>query len=215
MNIYRKFFSGVWVAECDEQHKKGDIIPLITKRGIEHDCVVYNEIQRENGKYYYSIVRADGFTIQERARKRAEKYEEWSKSATAHSIERCNAATDAVKDIPFGQPILVDHYSSASHRRALNKSDDNMRKSIELMDKAESHNSKAEYWKRQEGKIDLSMPESLEYFRSKLDEARRTHAGLKDGTIPREHSYSLTYARKRVNDVENKVRIAKLLWGNV
>lgn len=38
-----------------------------------------------------------------------------------------------------------------------------------------------------------AMPESLEHFSYKLEQAKEYHAGLKNGTIEREHAYSLTY----------------------
>ena len=56
------------------------------------------------------------------------------------------------------------------------------------------------------------MPESLEYFLHKLEKAIAYHSGLKDGSIVREHSYSLTYASKEVKELEKKVEIAKKLW---
>ena len=58
------------------------------------------------------------------------------------------------------------------------------------------------------------MPECLEYFECKLEKAIEHHTGLKDGTIPKTHSYSLTYASKDVKELKQKVEIAKLLWGN-
>jgi len=39
------------------------------------------------------------------------------------------------------------------------------------------------------------------------------HEGLKNGTIERSHSFSLTYAKKEVNELEKKVELAKKLWG--
>jgi hypothetical protein len=62
------------------------------------------------------------------------------------------------------------------------------------------------------GKIDLSMPESIEYFEHQLEKARARHKGLKDGTIEREHSFSLAYAKKKVNELEDKVKDARKLW---
>jgi hypothetical protein len=38
--------------------------------------------------------------------------------------------------------------------------------------------------------------------------------GLKDGTIKRDHSYSLAYASKKVKDLKGKVEIAKKLWAD-
>jgi len=56
------------------------------------------------------------------------------------------------------------------------------------------------------------MPESLEYFEFELEKATKKHADLKSGAVKPSHSYSLTYAKKEVNEVTKKLEIAKLLW---
>jgi len=56
------------------------------------------------------------------------------------------------------------------------------------------------------------MPESLEFYEFELEKAKMKHEGLKNGTIERLHSYSLTYAKKEVNEAENKLKLAKRLW---
>ena len=38
------------------------------------------------------------------------------------------------------------------------------------------------------------------------------HEGLKSGKYPREHSYSLTYAKKAVNEAQKNFDLAKKLW---
>ncbi len=47
---------------------------------------------------------------------------------------------------------------------------------------------------------------------AKRKQATRNHARMKAGEIPQEHSYSLTYARKAVKELEEKVKYAKKLW---
>ena len=59
-----------------------------------------------------------------------------------------------------------------------------------------------------------AMPESLEYFKGRLEKAIAYHQGLKNGTIEKQHSYSLTYAKKDVNELKKKVEIAEPLWGD-
>jgi hypothetical protein len=56
------------------------------------------------------------------------------------------------------------------------------------------------------------MPESLEYYEYLLENAKAKHEGLKNGTVKREHSFSLTYANKEVKEIEKKIEIAKKLW---
>ena len=79
-------------------------------------------------------------------------------------------------------------------------------------DKAKAYEARTAYWESMATVIDLSMPESLDFFTAQLEEAKEHHAGLKNGTIKRAHSYSLTYAKKRVNDLEDKVKTAIKLW---
>lgn len=61
--------------------------------------------------------------------------------------------------------------------------------------------------------INLSMPESIECYELELEKAIHRHEGLKSGEIPRGHSYSLTYAKKDRNELEKKVKLAKIIWG--
>lgn len=88
-----------------------------------------------------------------------------------------------------------------------------MDKAVEEANKAESYDDRIEYWQRMADKIDLSMPESLGFFQVKLEEAKAKHQDLKDNPEKREHPCSLTYARKAVNDLEKKVKLAQVLWG--
>lgn len=219
MNRYRKYCPNVFVAECVDQHQKGDEIILTTKYGKEHECIVHNFLGTSGSegekRYFYSITRADGFNSQERAQRKAEKLKGHAGSAEKRSDEAYKRAdlSENATGIPFGQPILVGHHSEKRHRRTIEKADNAMRKSIEESQKAEEYRQRAEYWESMANKIDLSLPESLEYFQYELEKAVKHHKGLKDGTIPRDHSFSLTYAKKSVNDLEKKVEIAKKLWG--
>lgn len=57
------------------------------------------------------------------------------------------------------------------------------------------------------------MPESIDYYEYLLYKATEYHAGLKSGKYPREHAYSLTYAKKKVNELQKLYDTAKRLWG--
>ena len=69
MNTYYKFAPNVFLAKCDEKHEKGETIEVTTKYGKENESIVFNLIFEKDGFYYYSIVRADGFNVQEWASK--------------------------------------------------------------------------------------------------------------------------------------------------
>ena len=70
MNTYAKYTANVFVAKCTEKHEKGETIILETKYGKEHECIVFNLVASKEDFYYYSIVRADGFNVQEFAKKK-------------------------------------------------------------------------------------------------------------------------------------------------
>ena len=213
MNTYTKDCPNVWVAQCTETHKKGDEIIVTTTHGKENECIVWNYLGMKNGLYLYSITRADGFNSQERARAKAERYEEWADKANDRSNAAFERSNNAVKDIPFGQPILVGHHSERTHRASLKRSDQAMRKSVDEMHKAEAHESKAEYWRRMDDTIDLSMPESIEFYQPKLETATEYHEGLKSGKYPKQHMYSVTYAKNAVNEAQKNLNLAIKLWG--
>lgn len=212
MNTYAKYCPNVFVAKCTEAHEKGETILVTTKHGKENECIVFNLVLQRDGFFYYSIVRADGFNKQEWAKKRAERYSGFAAGAEKKSTqfyERSNKDRDFLS---LGEPIKIGHHSEGKHRRAIEQANNNMRKSVELSDKAEEHKSKSEYWATRTNDIDLSMPESLEYFETRLAQAKEHHEGLKSGKIERSHSFSLTYAKKEMNDLEKKVATAKQLW---
>ena len=213
MNTYTKYCPNVFLAKCTEPHEKGEIIPVTTKYGKDNDCEVFNLIGKKDGFYYYSIIRADGFNAQERAKAKAEQYSRWATGAANKSTEYYNASQEGRDFLSLGEPIKVGHHSEKRHRALIDRNWDRMGKSVEFTEKAEAHESKAEYWARKAKDINLSMPESIDYYEYKLETAKATHEGLKNGTIPRSHSFSLTYAKKDVNEAEKNLATAKKLWG--
>lgn len=217
MNTYKKYCPNVFVAKCEEQHEKGETIVLTTKYGKENECEVHNYLgQDKDGSFLYSITRLDGFNSQERAKAKAEKINGYAANAEKRSGEAYKKAnlSEEATGIPFGQPILVGHHSERRHRKVIERADNAMRKSIEEDEKAEVYKNRAAYWEDKANKIDLSMPESLEYFEYKLHKAKETHKFYKDNPEKREHSYSLTYANKDVKECEKNLKIAVELWGD-
>lgn len=209
---YAKYCPNVFVAKCDQQHEKGSIIEIETKYGKIHEVEVYNLVAQKNGFFYYSIVRTDGYNVQERAKQKAERYAQWAKSADKKSTQYYEASNEGRDFLSLGEPIKVGHHSEKRHRALIDRNWERMGKSVEMSKKADFHNEKAAYWADKADTINLSMPESLEYFEFKLEQAKKEHEGLKNGTIKRSHSFSLTYAKKAVNELENKVKTAHKLW---
>jgi hypothetical protein len=211
-NTYAKYTANVFVAKCPERHEKGENIILETKYGKEHECIVFNLVLRKDDFYYYSIVRADGFNIQEFAKKKAERYLNWAQGSENKSTEYWKASQEGKDFLSLGEPIKIGHHSEKRHRALIERNHNRMGKCIEEGKKAEQHESKAEYWNRKTNDINLSMPESVEFYEYKVEEAKEKHEGLKSGKYERSHSYSLTYAKKAVNEAEKNLEIAKRLW---
>lgn len=212
MNTYAKYTANVFVAKCTEKHEKGETIILETKYGKEHECIVFNLVASKEDFYYYSIVRADGFNFQEFAKKKAERFQNWSNSAEKKSTEYWKASQEGKDFLSLAEPIKIGHHSEKRHRALIERNFNRMGKCVEESRKAEAHESKAEYWEKRANDINLSMPESIEFYEYKVEETKERHEGLKSGKYERTHSYSLTYAKKSLNEAEKNLKIAITLW---
>jgi len=212
MNTYHKFCPNVFLAKCEEKYQKGDVIQVETKYGKENACIVHNYMGTKNGFFFYSITRQDGTNAQTVAQKRLEKLEGYAGNADAKSNKAWEASHEGRDFLSLGEPIKVGHHSEHRHRALIERNHNRMAKSVELADKAEEYRRRAEYWAARTDIVNLSMPESLEYFEFKLEEAMKTQQGLKDGSIPRSHSFSLPYATKEVKTMKENLELAKKLW---
>ena len=212
MNTYAKYCPNVFLAKCTEKHEKGEVIPVTTKYGKENESIVFNLIFEKDGFYCYSIIRADGYNMQERAKAKAEKYNEWAANAEKRSQQYFEASNEGSDFLRLGEPIKVGHHSEKRHRALIDRNWARMGKSVAESEKAEQHQDKALYWASRENDINLSMPESVDFYAHKLEIAKEKHEGLKSGKYPRLHSYSLTYAKKDVNEAEKNLLTAKKLW---
>lgn len=214
MNTYHKFAPNVFLAKCDEKYEKGEVIEVTTKYGKENESIVFNLIFEKDGFYYYSIVRADGFNIQERVRKRAERRREWAASAERKSKEYFDKSNKDRDFLSLGEPIKVGHHSERRPRKAIEDAWNNTSKAVAYLDKAQGQENKAAYWGAKAETINLSMPESIDLYEHKLEVAKEYHEGVKSGKHPREHAYTLAYAKKAINEAQKNYELAKKLWGN-
>lgn len=212
MNVYQKYCPNVFIAKCDEQHEKGDTILLETKYGKEHECIVFNFLGSKDGFFFYSIVRADGYNAQEHAKQKAARLQSYANTAEQKSSNLWQASNEGREFLSLGQPILIGHHSEKRHRALIDRNHDRMSKAVEETKKAENYISRSEYWEAKANTINLSMPESIEYYEYKLEKAKERHEGLKNGTIKRDHSFSLPYANKDVKEAEKNLSLAKKLW---
>lgn len=213
-NTYVKYCANVFLAKCTKPYNKGDCIEIETKYGKINEHIIYNLILEKDGFYYYSIVRADGFNAQERARLKAEKYQTYASNAESRSNAWYKKSREGAEFLKLAEPIKVGHHSEARHRALIERNNSRMSNSYNESKKADSYDSKIAYWESKVNDINLSMPESIEYYTYKLEKAKEYHTGLKNGTIPRNrmHSYELTYAKKDVNEAQKNLDLAIKLW---
>lgn len=212
MNTYIKFAPNVFLAKCSEKHEKGEKIFVQTKYGKENESIIFNLIGEKDGFYLYSIVRADGFNVQEWAKRRAERLQGAAINAEKKSDQYYQASNEGKDFLVLEEPIKIGHHSEKRHRALIERNHNRMSKSVEFSKKAEEYESRVDYWAEKANTINLSMPESVEFYEFELEKAKAKHEGLKTGTIERSHSYSLTYAKKDMNEAEKKLNLAKKLW---
>lgn len=212
MNSYRKYCPNVFVAQCEEEYQKDDIIEVTTKYGKVNECIVHNFLGKIDNCFLYSITRADGFNSQERAKQKAEKLGNWAYSAEKRGDNWQEKSNEGKEFLVLAEPIKIGHHSEKRHRALIERNWNRMSNAMEEFKKADSYRNRVSYWEGLASKIDLSMPESLEFFEIQLEEATMYHKGLKDSTFQREHSYSLTYANKRVKELKDKYETAIKLW---
>ena len=216
MNTYKKYCPSVFLAQCETKQEKGALIIVKTKYGKENEHIVHNFIgytgTKEKPMFVYSITRADGFNNQKRAKRKIDKLNGYADNAEKRSDDWREKSNEGRAFLALGEPIKIGHHSERRHRALIERNRNRMSNAMTELEKAEAYRERTAYWEDMSNKIDLSMPESLEFFSIQLKEAIEYHKGLKDGTIKREHSFSLTYAKKRINDLKKKCEIAIKLW---
>jgi len=213
MNTYAKYCPNVYVAKCEQEYQKGDVIQVQTKYGKENDCIVFNLVHKANGAFYYSIVREDGFDSRQWAANRAARLSNAAANAEKKSTQYWEAAQEGKDFLVLAEPIKVGHHSEKRHRALIDRNWNRMAKCVEASDKAETYEERAAYWESRANDINLSMPESIDFYVHKLEQATREHEELKNHPEKRSHSYSLTYAKKAVNEAKKNFETALKLWG--
>jgi len=172
-------------------------------------------IYEKDGFYFYSVVREDGFNFRHWATRRAQKYSQTVQRNREKSNTAYNAAQKDKGFLSLGEPIKVGHHSERRHRKVIEQANNNMCKSIEADKAAEEARQRAEYWEIKAEQINLSMPESLEYYEHLYEAATAKHAAIKSGAMEKRHAYTLPYAKKAANEAKKKLNIAVKLWGDL
>lgn len=104
----------------------------------------------------------------EKQEAKAERYRALARSSRQKADDACRQSNAAVENIPFGQPIHVGHHSEKAHRRAIEKSRQQMGKCVEYSNRAEYYEAKARSAELNNS-IYLGDDDSVERLQAKLD----------------------------------------------
>lgn len=130
-----------------------------------------------------------------RADERAEHRTELAEKREAEAEAAYDASNRAVEGIPMGQPVLVGHHSQRRHEKALERSRNQLSKSVELSKTARYHAGRAEaaanYQQHRE-----DIPTTLRRIERLEAEERRIVRGLFNakagrsygGSVPQDHT---------------------------
>ena len=212
MNKYEKFVPNVWLVKTTEQKNKWDIIEVENKYWQTKEHVIHNLIKEKDGFFFYSITRADWYDARAHEEKKAEKLRGYAGTAQTKSEQHWKNSERDRDFLSLGEPIKIGHHSEKRHRAAIDYAWNQTGKAIELQEKAAEYENRAEYWDKQADRINLSMPESIEYYTHMVEKTTKVHEEYKNGTRERVHSYSLTYANNDRKEAEKNLKLAKILW---
>ena len=212
MNTYSKFCPNVFLAKCTETHEAGELITMSTRHGSTHEAEIHNLIYERDGFFFYSVTRADGTNAQTRAAAKAERLAGYAANAEKRAENFYNKSNEGADFLKLAEPIKIGHHSEKRHRALIARNNANFGKYVNETNNAEAYEARAAYWAERENDINLSMPESIDFYAHKLEAARKYHADMKAGKIERRHSMSLQYAKKAVNEAEKNYNLALKLW---
>lgn len=151
---------------------------------MEFDGEKYGYICMTCGKTIHEGTNSDGecTACVNYADKQNNKYIRYSELATK-AKEQSKAAYErsnsAVAGIPFGQPILVGHHSEGAHRAALKRCHNAMDKFVELKDKSEHYENKAEATLNNNA-ISSDDPAAIKKLQEKLEKLETERQEIKD-----------------------------------
>lgn len=151
-------------------------------------------------------------TFELRQQDKRERYALLAEKNAAKSTELWESAHKSLSFIPFGQPILVGHYSERPMRNHIEREHNKIRKSIELDEKAKYYVKKSEEYGT--NCISSDDPDALNKLRDKLSALILAHTIMKDenkkakknGESLPYATYQLTNSNARIKSTEKRIK---------
>lgn len=113
-----------------------------------------------------------------RKQEKIDRFRELSDKNKALAESKLNQAHQMAETIPFGQPILVGHYSEKRDRNFRERIDNTFRKGFELKDKAEYYTDKAATAESNTA-ISSDDPEAVTKLKERIAEAEASQVKMK------------------------------------
>jgi hypothetical protein len=141
--------------------------------------------------------------------RRVDRFEQAAENAAKRSDQFYERSNQGLPE--FGQPILVGHHSEKRHRRALEKSWNNMGKSVQESKKAEYYADKAEA-ARSNTSISSDDPDALTKLKQKLEglEADQAHYKLVNKVVRSAKFKKLTDDMEKIKFVATSLECSDL-----
>lgn len=144
---------------------------------------------------------------QERQQIKKERYEELADKARKKSKEQSEKHNKIASNIPMGQPILVDHYSTNRHRNDIRKMQRAIEKSICEDEKADYYDSKVSNIEKN-NTISSDDPEAIQKLEHKLQVLENETAKIK---AREHHTWELSNINQQMRSVKERLQELKEL----
>lgn len=143
----------------------------------------------------------------ERQQMKKERYEELANKARIKSNEQSDKHNKIASNIPFGQPILVDHYSTNRHRNDIRKMERAIENSIREDEKADYYDSKVNNIENN-NIISSDDPNAIQKLEQKLQELEDYKSKVK----AREHrTWELSNLNQQMRSIRERLKELKEL----
>lgn len=198
-----------WIADCEWSEADGDsrafadsltngeVVAAITR----HYDGGWPQFHRDAGRELAAQAAEESapeqpqrLTYRERRMRKAERLRGWAEKREAKSAAEYDRADEMASAIPFGQPILVGHYSERSDRNYRDRIGRAMDRSCEHAAKAESMRSRADNIEAQAAHAIYSDdPDAVERLTEKIArlEAQREQMKQRNAAFRKEHRAEL------------------------
>lgn len=139
---------------------------------------------------------------EERREQRIERYKQLSAKAKEKSEVYSNSNANRILQLTPGQPILVGHHSEKRHRKLLEKASSDIKKSIEMDEKSDYYERRAESASNSKV-IYNDDPNAIEKLKDKLERLEHERENIKK----REHSqWELTNIGATIRETKKRIQ---------